>query len=424
MVAAVVEGNDAMSGPQTAEPHSLKLILRRVSVSVVLILLGGWTIQANWPLKAIRFDELVYSEAAARRLESYPEAQYAYGMQALLDQQPEAAAIFFRRVVSRNVLFIDAWLRLAEAQAALGQNAEARAILAFVSRMTERVLRWKWPQMVLASQLGMQARFYRNANDLLTRKTLEQDTLQLLHTHLDGDASAMLDVLAPQNRAAYLDWLMRWGMADESLAVWQAMQAATLPDEKLALRYAHFLLSHKRIGQSAEIWRQYTGNRGLTNPGFETDITGQGFDWRHWGDKERSWEIKRVYSESAEGNYALRINFNGKANIAFHHLYQIVAVTPNARYRLTYAWKTRGITTDQGPFVEIVGYDAHGIHGTGTMMTGTHGWHDDSIIFTVPDDCQAVVVRLRRKTSMRFDSKIRGKLWLDHFRLEEVGIDS
>jgi hypothetical protein len=52
-----------------------------------------------------------------------------------------------------------------------------------------------------------------------------QDTLQLLHTHLDGDASAVVTVLEPAHLEAYLDWLMRWGMTDESLKVWQALTA-------------------------------------------------------------------------------------------------------------------------------------------------------------------------------------------------------
>ena len=419
----MVSKNGALKPAQRGPIRPVFPILWRILASVALILLGGWTVQANWPLRSIRLNALEYSDQAARRLIGYPDAQYAFGMHAWTDQQPEKAADYFRQAIARNVLFIDAWLRLAECQAATGNEVNARATLAFVARMTDPVLRWKWPQMVLASQLGMNDRFYRNANDLLTRRTLEQDTLQLLHTHLDGDPSAVLEILEPQNLTAYLEWLMRWGMAEGSLVVWQAMTKNQSPDENLALRYAHFLLGHKRIDQSVEIWKQYTGGGGLTNPGFEDRITSRGFDWRIATEKEGNWELKRVYSESAQGNYAIRIKFNGRSNIAFHHLYQIVAVSPNTRYRLRYAWKAMGITTDQGPFLEILGYDKRGVYATGTMMTGTHRWHDGSIDFTVPDDCHAVVVRLRRKTSMRFDSKIRGKLWVDDFRLQETAIE-
>jgi len=54
------------------------------------------------------------------------------------------------------------------------------------------------------------------------------------------------------------------------------------------------------------------------------------------------------------------------------------------------------------------------------MMLGTHDWREQNIEFTVPEDCRAVVVRLRRQPSHRFDNKIAGVLWLDDFRLEKL----
>jgi hypothetical protein len=116
---------------------------------------------------------------------------------------------------------------------------------------------------------------------------------------------------------AYLDWLMRWGMTDESLKVWQALTAVGEPDKKTALRYAHFLVNHKRIDPSVDIWQKYTGRTGLTNPGFEKTIIGQGFDWRHWGEKEGAWALKRVNDETAEGSYALKLTFKGRRTSPF-----------------------------------------------------------------------------------------------------------
>jgi hypothetical protein len=344
-------------------------------------------------------------------------------MHAWLNQQPERAARFFRQAVSQNVLFLDAWLRLAETEAALGREEEAKDILNFTSNMAGQVFRWKWSQMVLARELGMQKHLYQNANYLLSRRLLVQDVLQLLHTDLDGEASAVIAALEPANLAAYLDWLMHWGLADESVQVWQTMTAVAEPEKQIALRYAHFLLSQKRIAPSVEIWQKYTGVAGLTNPGFEASITGQGFDWRHWVENDDDWELKRVYNEAIEGNYSLKITFNGLKNVSFQHLYQIFAVDPQERYRLTYAWKSRGITTDEGPFVEIVGYDKQGLYQTGSMITGSNGWYEESIAFVMPAGSRAAVVRLRRRASMRFDSKIRGTVWLDNFRLEKTEAD-
>jgi hypothetical protein len=89
-------------------------------------------------------------------------------------------------------------------------------------------------------------------------------------------------------------------------------------------------------------------------------------------------------------------------------------------YRLSYGWKSKWISTDQGPFVEVYGYDQQGLYLKGPMITGTHLWRTETLEFTPPEECHAVVVRLRRLPSRRFDSKIAGTLWLDDFKLEKV----
>jgi hypothetical protein len=401
------------------------LLLFRILMSAVLLLLGCWTVYFSWPQRTVWQASYDFSDEEARRLRCYPKAQYELGMHAWLEkQQPRKAAGFFRQAVSQDVLFLDAWLRLAETEAAQGNEEKAKAILTYIADMTEQVYRWKWSQMLLARELGMQQRLYRNTNYLLSRKVLVQDALQLLHTHLGGVASAVVAVLEPQNLAVYLDWLMRWGMTDDSLIVWQAMNAIAQPDKETALRVVHFLLNHKRVTPSVDIWQKYTGSVGLTNPGFESRLTGQGFDWRHWGEKDGNWDLKRVYNRAVEGDYALKIKFHGQENVSFQHLYQIFSVNPQEKYRLTYAWKSKGITTNEGLFVEVIGYDMQGLYFAGPMITGSKGWHEESIAFETPTDGQAAVVRLRRRASMRFDSKIRGTLWLDNFRLEKIENDA
>jgi hypothetical protein len=359
----------------------VKHLSLRILITAILFLLGCWTLYHNWPQRSVRYQHYTYSQDEAHRLRVYPEAQYAYGIHAWRQQNPQRAAGFFRQAVLQDPLFLDAWLKLAESEADMRRNQNAGAILAFTTDMTDGVFRWKWSQMMLARELGRETVFYGSMNDLLQKTELQQDALQILHTHLDGDASAVVAVLDPVHLPAYLDWLMRWGLTDDSLAVWQALTAFGEPDGDTARRYAHFLVDRKRVDASADIWETVTGSTGLTNPGFEKDISGLGYDWRHWKEKDGYWALKRVSAQTAEGSHALRIEFKGRENLAFHHLYQIFTVDPREKYRLTYAWKSRGITTDQGPFVEVYGYDKEGLYRAGPMITGTHGWHEASIAF-------------------------------------------
>ena len=395
----------------------------RILTSVLLLLLGTWTFYLNWLQKPVRYDSYTYPNETAERLRNYPKIQFTYGLNAWARQDPETAATFFRRAVSEDVLFLDSWLRLAEAEATIGRKEKAIQILEFSIERTKNVSRWKWPQMLLARELGMEEVIYRNANYLLSLGVLEQDTLQFLHTYLGGNAADVVAILEPKHLGDYLEWLIYWSMAEESLTVWQAMNKINTPDKEKALQYAHFLLNNKHIITAMDIWKKYTGSEGLTNPGFEKEITGQGFDWRHWGEEDGNWELKRANYEAVEGGFALIITFNGRENISFYHVYQIFKVDPQSKYRLTYAWKSRGITTDQGPFIEIYGYDNDGLYLTGPMITGTQGWHEVSLEFDTPKGCRAAVVRLSRRPSNRFDSKIRGSLWLDNFRVEKIESD-
>ena len=170
--------------------------------------------------------------------------------------------------------------------------------------------------------------------------------------------------------------------------------------------------------ESISVWQEYLSLDGMTNAGFENEITQRGFDWRHWGDKEGNWTIDRVNQGALEGKYALRVSFAGRQNISFQNVYQIFPVIPLERLRLSYTWKSDGITTDQGPFIEIIGYEKKGLSQSGPMITGTHKWHEEFIEFRPPAGCRAVLVRVRRRPSHRFDSKIKGSFWLDNFHLE------
>ena len=395
-------------------------LVGRILITIVLSILGCWTVYYCWPQRAVRYSSYTYSDKEAHRLRFYPKAQVAHGMRAWFQQRPEVATRYFRQAVSQNVLFLDAWLRLSETELAMGYEKKAKEILTFTINMTDKVFRWKWPQMLLARELDMQKRFYRDTNYLLSHNVLQQDALQLLHTHFEGRASAVVSVLDPAHLAVYLNWLMQWDMTDESLLVWPAMTDVLAPDKEVALRYSHFLLSHKRIPESVDIWQKYAGSGSLTNPGFEKGMTRQAFDWRYYGEKDGRWEVKRDSYEAAEGDYALKITFNGKENISFRHLFQIIPVNPEEKYRLTYAWKSTGLTTDQGLFVEIYGYDCQGLYQTSPMITGTHAWREDAIQFEIPEGCHAAVLRLRRQPSKRFDSKIKGVVWLDDFQLQPI----
>jgi hypothetical protein len=189
-------------------------------------------------------------------------------------------------------------------------------------------------------------------------------------------------------------------------------------DDHLYDRYVHFLISRREIQRAAAIRKQHIGDEGITYPGFEYPLSNRGFGWRL--DSGEHWNIQRVGFQKIEGNYSLQIRFSGNENIHFHHLRQIVPVLPGKDYEISFWWRSRNLTTDQLPFIEVIGFDCKNSYWKSEMIPFTAGWQKETIFFSVPEECHAVTVRLRRQVSHRFDSKISGEIWLDQFNLETI----
>jgi tetratricopeptide (TPR) repeat protein len=405
---------------QPMRNRSLGGFLVRCLITVTLVVLGSWLVYHNWQLRRIRYENYTFTVEEAQKLKHFPKAQYAHGMRALSRGDAQKASEFLQQAVTADPLYMDAWLRLAETEAASGNPEIARKILMFAKDLAPGVYRWQWTQMLLARDLEIDDVFLKNTNFLLGHRKLTQDTLHLLDFHYDSDTAVVVEALHSENLVSYLEWLMRWGRVDDTGTVWQQIVKEGKHDPEIVLQYTHFLIGQKKVLAARKVWDQPNDGTGMTNAGFEKEITRRGFDWREKWDKGENWEIRRVNSGVSDESHALRIWFAGEENISFRHLYQIVPVNPLQSYRLSYRWKSKWITTDQGPFVEIYGYDQEGFRHKGPMITGTNLWHTETLEFTPPEDCNAVVVRLRRMKSRRFDSKIAGTLWLDDFKLEKI----
>jgi hypothetical protein len=246
------------------------------------------------------------------------------------------------------------------------------------------------------------------------------DAFYLLETHYHADVATVLERLLPENREPYLRWLMQWRRTEDAILAWKALPASNRRDQKLRLSFIHFLSNNDKIQMAQELWRPSADPAGITNPGFEGSLTQAGFDWR-FNDRKDEWAIRTTTSPSHSGRQALEIRFSGVANSNFSNLYQLAAISPAARYRLTFWWKAKQITSDQGPFLEILGKGCQGLYRKGPTLLGTEDWHQVLLEFDVPEGCDTASIRLRRLQSKRFDNKIGGTLWLDDFSLQPLG---
>lgn len=399
-------------------PTATRLNRRLKSITAALLLtpLGLWLVAYGWPQQHLYYQDYQFDDAEARRLSSHSKAMLAYGDHAWRNLASDQAAGFYRRGVQRDVLNMDGWLKLARAEVARGRVEQSRAILSFVAATAGHTSRWQSSIALLAHELGAEDIFRQSINFLLIRKLDIDTALTLLDVHY-GNVEQSLAALEAVNYSVYLTWLMRWGRLADARRTWEQLSAHQPTNESILLKYIDFLILNKNIDEAQAIWQAHTGTIGVTNGGFEQQPSGMGFDWRAHPSPDNYWKIRRTMAEGHDHTAGLKVVFLGKANVDFHHLYQIVPLPPGTDYQLTFKWRGVGLTTDQGPCIDLEGYDCMDFYQQGPMLLGSTDWREAHLEFTPPPDCKAVRLRVRRKTSSRFDNKIQGTLWLDDFRI-------
>ena len=75
-----------------------------------------------------------------------------------------------------------------------------------------------------------------------------------------------------------------------------------------------------------------------------------------------------------EGRYCLHLRFLGLKNVIFSHISQIIPVEPGKVYRLSFSRKSQALTTDQGVFLEVGGYQCDGLKVRSIPVRGTTPW--------------------------------------------------
>ncbi len=382
---------------------------------ISLLLLWLAVFMLKWGLVSRIVESGDYSPQMAGTLSAFPKAMIRLGGEAWFQQDYPEAIRFFKSALHKDPLIGKGWLFMGEVEKESGNREQARRIVEYVHGLGKRTLRWTWSETLLALDLGLDSVVWKNLNRMIENQRRTADALQLADVLLAGKLEDVDKKLAPHNLSAYMKWLIGWNRIDRALLVREKMAQHGIRDPKGDQWLSARLLGQKRVSEALSLSESTSG--GLNNPGFEEDMTGEPFDWRYSGGSRSGWTVKRVAGTSREGGHSMAVVFDGEKNVSFSHLSQVVPIEPGAKYRLSAWWKGEGLTTDQGPFLEVYGYDAKGLHVKSPMLLGTKDWEEVSIEFSVPEECNAVVVRLRRVPSRKLDNKIKGTVWVDDFRL-------
>jgi len=218
---------------------------------------------------------------------------------------------------------------------------------------------------------------------------------------------------------AYLSHLISTRNVEGAIQAWSWVRRNSLNDDALAASYVEFLLGEGRGREAVKTWSAQLGDRRggygvstwIYNGDFEREFSGSVLDWRSFPvDHVR---VQRAEGEGRNGSSALRVTFDGKANVEYRHTSQRTWLEPGP-HRLI-AWvRSEGVTTDEGVILRVADVEAPARFSVATEpILGTRPWSRIELPFTVPPDTRQLMVQLARRPSRKFDNKIRGTVWVD-----------
>ena len=240
------------------------------------------------------------------------------------------------------------------------------------------------------------------------------------------DADELLrDVIPRKSTAliAFLNLLMAKEQVGATEKVWAVLISTP---EGFALgrvyNYFNFLINHKEVDEARLVWRQAAARFGLSsylpttnnlivNGDFHLDVLNGGFDWQYR--KQQSVSLTLDPSDFHGGHRSLLIAFDGPG-VNDAGIRQYIAVEPLTTYDFSAYYKNGEVEgagaphfTIQDAYTQTVLYESDELKESGF-------WKSASGEFTTGKDCRLLLLHVRRIPE---GSPIRGKLWVDDFRL-------
>lgn len=345
---------------------------------------------------------------------------------ALVARDPGAAIEPYRAAVRLNPFSARYWFDLASAYQVLGDTPNQTWALghAIEADPTTPDVAWEAANFYLVQ--GDNEKALREFRVVLENEpTLASPAIQFCW-RIHPDVDSLLRDTVPVRSEAYLAFLTLLMQKHETAAtakVWAALVAAPQPFE---LRYVHnyfrYLIDEKDVDQASLVWRQAAPRFGLSaylpsdrnlivNGDFSLDVLNGGFDWQY--QKQQSVNLTLDPGEFHGGRRSLLITFDGPG-VADAGIRQFIAVQPNTAYDFSGYYKSGELEGAGGPHFTIQDVFSRAVFYDSDELKEAGFWKSAAGQFTTAADSRLLVLHIRRLPE---GSPIRGKLWVDDFRL-------
>jgi O-antigen ligase len=236
----------------------------------------------------------------------------------------------------------------------------------------------------------------------------------------------------PDSRSSrvFLHRLMAANRETEAATTWEWMVRRGYVDDKTASDYAGFLIASKNPKAAMDAWALHAGHRmkgypernRIFNADFETDPATGPFDW--WLEARSGVALDFDRTSVHSGRRSLRLQFDGTHNVGDLGVDQKLFL-PQGLYRFRAFVRTLDVSTDEGVSFRIAFVDSPTqLDFTTDDLRGSNDWSLVEHVFEVPAGGGLATLSLVRRPSLKFDSLIRGTVWVDHLTIVPISSES
>src|ERR1700722_3881549 len=406
-------------------------IRKRVVAAAAVIFALAYTTFAGSRLLGSWFGDRVDQSSLQRAVRLDPgNADYRDHLgryYALVVRDPAAAIAPYQAAVQLDPHSARYWFDLASAYQVLADPADQTSALehAIEADPTTPDVAWEAANLYLVQ--GQTAKALREFHVVLANDPTLIDPAIRFFWRIQPDAETLLRDVLPAHAdvyIAFLNLLLSKENSASAVLVWDALVQTSQPFERRYVSdYFKYLIGHKEVDQAILVWRQAANRFGLTsylpssanlmvNGNFSLDVLNDGLDWHY--EKQSGVQLALDPSDFHGGRRCLSIAFDGP-EITDAGIYELVPVEPKTEYEFSAYYKNGEIEGAGGPHFTVQDmYNPATIYFDSDELKDAGFWKLSSGDFTTAPDCKLLVVHVRRLPA---GSPIRGKLWIDDFRL-------
>jgi hypothetical protein len=215
--------------------------------------------------------------------------------------------------------------------------------------------------------------------------------------------------------------------AADSLRVWNTLTPEQKKENESDAKIIAQALYEKKYFRSAVGFTRELGieteaeAEKFQNGGFESSIGREADSYFIWKViPAEKVDVRLDPSQKRSGNRSMRVVFNGFAGAQYYQIYQIVAVEPNAKYRLSFWLRTENLKSAGNPLIEVVNANDEKLIKAGSVFPdGTNDWQEAKIEFVAPPNAEGVTVRVARAFCGN-QCPLFGSIWLDDFSISRL----